>query len=485
MTRLLQALRFLARDPWTRLWVGLPAVAVLALGAASAAALALVPETRPVSEIVGEGRRRVAKGDYESARLLAENALIRRPNDPDLVYLLATASLGQGNLDRGVALLKKLAPLNDKSGHVPARLALASLIVAQPAVPDADLRAAETQLLLVLETVGEHPSAHELLGDLYLRRGDAPAKAVEHYRAAEKHRPDVRAKLGVACARAGDPENARRWNMAAVDHFRSLVDADMSNDAARVAWATVETRLGRHDEAIRVLRQGYDATRDPVYRKYIAATCAAAVRDVQRDDPANLADQVRFLERGLDADPANRDLLRQLALLSQGDEPASEPLRKRLKQELADGRASASLHFALGIAAHGRGDEAAARLHFERALELDERGAPEIANNLAYHLATQEPVDLPRALELAEAALRKFPDSPNLLDTRGVILVKLGKVEQGVADLERALRSLGPGVERHQALADAYEALGDPELAALHRDRAENARRAKNPTPGS
>ena len=56
-----------------------------------------------------------------------------------------------------------------------------------------------------------------------------------------------------------------------------------------------------------------------------------------------------------------------------------------------------------------------------------------------------------------------------LLGTRGQILTKMGRWKEALTDLESALRAgqKTPGI--HSALAETYEHLGMPDLAAEHK----------------
>jgi tetratricopeptide (TPR) repeat protein len=64
--------------------------------------------------------------------------------------------------------------------------------------------------------------------------------------------------------------------------------------------------------------------------------------------------------------------------------------------------------------------------------------SPEVYNLLAYYYA-QRGTNLSRALELVDNALQKEQYSPYFLDTKGVILLKMGKRLEALKIFERAL----------------------------------------------
>jgi Flp pilus assembly protein TadD len=93
---------------------------------------------------------------------------------------------------------------------------------------------------------------------------------------------------------------------------------------------------------------------------------------------------------------------------------------------------------------------------------------PILLNNLAWMLAHQTDPDLPQALQLAEAA-RRLSDRPEIADTIGTILARMGRTREAVRELEVALRGLPEHAEINSKLADLYEKLGDQALAEIHR----------------
>ena len=65
---------------------------------------------------------------------------------------------------------------------------------------------------------------------------------------------------------------------------------------------------------------------------------------------------------------------------------------------------------------------------------------------------------------------------PNFHDTRGHVLLALGRPGEALDALETALAGGMAGTEGlHRRLAEAYAALGRPELAAAHTRRADRA----------
>ena len=84
----------------------------------------------------------------------------------------------------------------------------------------------------------------------------------------------------------------------------------------------------------------------------------------------------------------------------------------------------------------------------------------------------QEYVQAAEALEHANLAVEKGPRVLEVRETRGQILAALGRSEEALPDLEAALGMRRVPVDLHKTLAKVYDELGNPQMAARHRERA-------------
>ena len=96
---------------------------------------------------------------------------------------------------------------------------------------------------------------------------------------------------------------------------------------------------------------------------------------------------------------------------------------------------SASLYFIKAMLLHQMGDKEQAIPWYEKTLELDSDHAIAI-NNLAWILC-MERKDYKKSLQLANRGLTILPEYVDLIDTRGVIYMNMGKYEEAVKDFER------------------------------------------------
>ena len=86
-------------------------------------------------------------------------------------------------------------------------------------------------------------------------------------------------------------------------------------------------------------------------------------------------------------------------------------------------------------------------------------------------LGKGENAELEKAMEAVNRALSLKPGEHRFYETRGQILLRLERWQEAVKDFEFALNGL-PDLEAiHLGFATAYSALGEEELAQLHRSR--------------
>ena len=114
---------------------------------------------------------------------------------------------------------------------------------------------------------------------------------------------------------------------------------------------------------------------------------------------------------------------------------------------------------------------------YRRLIERPDAAAGQRAlacNNLAYFLAVREE-DVRRALELADRAIEFTGPCPECLDTRGVALLAVGRVDEAVAELRRVVGNDPSGLRLYH-LARACHAAGDEESALEAWDEARHQR---------
>jgi Flp pilus assembly protein TadD len=118
----------------------------------------------------------------------------------------------------------------------------------------------------------------------------------------------------------------------------------------------------------------------------------------------------------------------------------------------------------------GLRDAAGAQLRYERAVQFDPNAAV-AANNLAWMYA-QNGGNLDAALQLAQAAKRQLPDTPEVDDTLGFIYYKKDLASLAVPLLQATVEKAPSNPEYHYHLGLAYQRIGDKAKASESLTRA-------------
>ena len=143
-----------------------------------------------------------------------------------------------------------------------------------------------------------------------------------------------------------------------------------------------------------------------------------------------------------------------------GDKTAAiENLRKAHQLNASDFNAALGLALLLESA----GDTEQARAAYEDALKIDPENTQAL-NNLAYIKADQG-VDLDRALGLAQRALQRSPNDPNISDTLGLIYIRKKLTGPAVALLRDLVTRAPENPSFHLHLAMALYDAGQKQLA--------------------
>ena len=184
---------------------------------------------------------------------------------------------------------------------------------------------------------------------------------------------------------------------------------------------------------------------------------------------AALTEQLLMLQRALLADPKNLAVLVRIAEISDVREHGSA--RELFNSVLTEGRAAALVHVVLGLLHAKQGANDLAELHFQQATRLQSL-IPVALSNLSWLLASAEDPALERALLLSNTAVKLQPSQAAFRATRGQVFLKLGRWNDAIADLQIAVNVVDDGRHVHEALAIAYDQLGDQQRADYHRTQA-------------
>lgn len=263
---------------------------------------------------------------------------------------------------------------------------------------------------------------------------------------------DLLTERGVAYDDLGQPDKA-------IADFKAAIERVPRDDNPYWHWALLEVGRGQPDAAAAVA----DALLRANPQDNAATITAAHINRLidRRAAAMQLYDQALaraptvdlYLNRSLDrpvADRAERlaDINAALVL-----DPQSTPAQMRkaaLLMEMEDADGSAAVWSALsgstgnesfvlverGVAYLKAGKADLAEKDFAAALSLDD--APEVHNNICWTKAIRN-VALDSALADCDQALALRPDVPGYLDSRALVLLRLGRLDDAVADYDRVL----------------------------------------------
>jgi tetratricopeptide (TPR) repeat protein len=423
-----------------------------------------------------------------AARRLAQLLSAKPRDNPSWQEALALVSTGpasgdapEDRLTRAVVLARGPEPAHRRAAVALLEGLVADLPASAPAVgvarrllvdlllADDPPRACAHAAALAAEGARPGPDALALYAEVLLRAG-RPEEADRPLRRLAAAEPDglrllmLRARLLAARGRRAeasalleqaiqdrassapgkDKDRAEAEGPPLVALLAELGDLDAAERAGRllaehrprVSWAAagVLARRGRPEEAVALIRAAQEA----------GAPRAALLRALeqtlaQAPDAARLAPADALLEEARRREPEAIEWLLVTALLR---------------------------HF------QGRFDDEIQL--YQAALERHPTDFL-FLNNMAWTLSEERPrPDPAEALRRIDEAIRHVGRLPQLLDTRGVILTRLGRLDEAIAELDEATR--GPtGALALFHLARAYQQAGRVAEARAARDRAQAA----------
>jgi len=460
-------------DEWTKsrcywhLLAGLPAlvalVAMLALGGFTYGwkVAHAEPDLRTLAERAFRGE------DFETARVAYQSLLrLGGKESRHYAFQLMQAQYRLGRHHEGAVLALQLAPLQG-TGYGPAHLYVAKAMLAQSNPPPAMITQAASHLERALKADPANTEARELLSQFYLASGELGA-AKRHLLELAGTSGDAMLRLAALLDAEGDTSGSRHWAERAARHFRTQVERQGGDTpTANLAWASALLLLEDYPTAVQLLQQARRKTGNAVYTPALARLCADWAHWLARRKPADLATRFQAIQEGLDLDPQNTALIRQLARLTSLSGAEGERAREIVEGMMREGRNPGLLHFCLGGEAWSKGEREKAFEHFRLAYAVAPR-MPLVANSMALTLTWQDQPELDRALAIAESLVQQNPRNPAFRDTRGQVLVKLGKTREALADLAYALPLMEDKAATHRALAECYRTMGMADLAEEH-----------------
>ena len=443
-------------------------------------ALALLEKLSATKEGYATARIKTAMIDYASGRREAAHkglreVLAREPKNASALSMEARLLLSENRFDDATALVSEALVADPRSSQ--AYFALGQIQLAKGASEDARKAFAEALKIdpsrtdAQIEVSAIHLARHEidtamnyaraavknapdnldaqlaLVRSLSVRPDDLPRADVELAALLKRYpnSPDVQTMLGMIALRRGDIVLARR-------SFERSLRVDPDHIEALTGLTTLDAEAGHMPAAQARVEARLAAVKSPTPNLLLlAAKIYVATGQFDRTE--------NTLRRIIEVDPTN---LQGYSLLGQyyvTQRKLPEATREFSALVERDPK-SVSAYTMLGLLAHARGDVDAERKAYERAVQIDGQAAV-ASGNLAWIYANAEGASLEVALQLAQIAHARIPDSGEIADTLAFVYYKREMGSFAVPLLTAALDKEPNNPEYHYHLGLVYAQAGE------------------------
>lgn len=423
-------------------------------------------------------RQAIEDGEQEQAqfyysRLIGQGDSGSRQDQFNWASLLAAA----GDVAAAEALMANLAP-DRQVGYAPAHREMAKRMIGILQQPRADKSEIIPKLAHHLRRGAWDPTPeNDVLWAAYHLSVEQYDQAVARYASAASAKPEMWASLVDLYRQLGRGDDVKRASERAVSYLESRLVAEPTGTADRLTLAKIHAENGDFPAAERVIRDGLRiAGLNPELRRAAGMLRLMQLQQIDASDPQADRKRLELITQAASLSPDNPAVYQALAAFYQAGstEEKKASYRQTLEEMIINGSQVAAAHFALGNIAFMEGRENDSVLHFETAMEINPAMSA-VANNLAWVLCEKPEPDYERAEQLIAMALKKSPDHVSFIDTLATIKFRTQAYREALPLLEKVL-PVSKGAKKtqiHERLAVIYETLGQPSLAASHRERAE------------
>lgn len=417
------------------------------------------------------------RGEYEKAEFFSRRLCALRPEDEDAIFRRAEVLDLMDRDDEARYLLSNLAV---ERSYQPAWLLICQrdlmTVMNSNPLPEELSRTLEVNLQQLVARFPQNIEGRYMLATLYARL-NRPIESLTLLETLTRTTsipvPDAWYSQAVLQRQLGREEASRASANMAADQLmaRNVERTATPQDLLRTMRALVIAY--REPEALQLVdsrlaaadkdedRQGWSSIKGE-----ICAAWSQRLRARQNASAAEVGQSITILFEGIRAAPREPVVLDELSRLAISQSVSDEVVEQHLQTALNSGVSPGLVHFILGTRALTstppeleKADE-----HFQLALAHD-AGFPGLLNNLADMIASSDGGDFQEALKIVDQALTLLPGQPEIHDTRGKLLVKLGEPLKALAEFELALREPAIRGEVNRNMAAAWRALGNHQKA--------------------
>ncbi len=358
-------------------------------------------------------------------RRLIEKALQLNPRDPQLRLQKAKLLILRKTAD---ALSEGIKILNEMVYETP-RFETAWLLLGQGAILQRDSGLA---INYITRGLAHLPESQRLL--LLKARAEAmrsPLLAIRTLEEMQEQTPgdiDVLQMLSEMYRKSNQPAKA----VALLEQaFRNASAA--SAQPLQKEWIAAAYQAGLKSEAFAYVQRKTEQTNGN--EGFLSAWTGLLVKDGRWKEAVEVYQQWA-LEY-----PAKREAILPVVLeqlTSAGSQEAIDAGTGLVQDLLRESPNNLTALYSMAMLLHHSGKRLQAVPWYEKTVRLNP-GQVIAVNNLAWILATEKG-ELARALKLAEEGVRQAPSYVDLIDTRGYVLMRMGRYEQAATEFEKCLR---------------------------------------------
>lgn len=463
---------------------GIPAILVTLVAITATTFAYFKPTDRVIDEYETAGKEAIERKDFSLARVCYGKLVQLLGDQPPLLYNLALAEEGMDNESRALDLMDELAPDDNAAGMWEAQLWKGRYYLSQDPATPITLGNAAVNFYRVLARQSSKVDGPKLpksavqeaaagLYEIYANTGQT-GQAQQFIAQAQFHKPELKI-IYVRGLAASNQEEARRQLPLVRDEYIRILEAEPTNTKIRLALAEAYRLVDDYAAAEKVLTDGQalelTESDQADLKTALANLHILQLQTLTIQKKLNTKEQMRMIATVLDHDPTNVFILQNLYAMTEGNDPeAAREARKLIGEVLAKGsndKVAPLFHMVQGNYWFSKGQGERARKYLEQAFKLNP-DIPELANNYAWMIATTPPNELDHALQIINKVIEDAPNNVQFRDTRGQILMRLGRYEEALADLEFSLREMPTSRTVHRALDTCYRNLNMTEIADEH-----------------
>ncbi len=486
--------------------LGVPAVGVVVVCGALLYVTTHYYNRLTLGRTAGNYRLHASRDEVKPKNVLifAEKWHTLKPDDEEVRYRVALALDADGQDQKAIALMDKLAP-QDTPGYIPAHLWLArryinnqikkqdksnydalatrhlELIVQKdPANLDAQSTLASQYQIRAFEAKSENDAAgvtanlekaatalENVVNPMF--NPDASKRQISIAQILQIPRLlNIKRELG---SQAG--EMARFDTL--FDEVLKLTQNLPDEIRLKIFIALRDSAISVKDynRAVQVMQQAFQ-TFDNTNLKQQFVRSSARIQLLEADQHQNFDDRGEFMAhlaalcKSLNANPADRDAYERLIDVVVKIKDNDQNL-KWLKESLLDSPKLSLTHLLIGFTMIREGDIQDGKSHWKIAFRL-ERIAQTILNNIIDIASSDKRGLIENMFEINLIALEMF-DQPMLYQSLAVNFLRTQEIEEAVKNFEIALDLQPALIRSHFHLVKCYETLGNVDKAALHQQK--------------